>query len=155
MGELRNLIGGAVITPDRFVASKAEDDLKRSVQIYTDTGAGFNEDQSFFVEEKYDWDDHIEFTVSIDSKANKVRIDPLMDYCMCEISEISINGELLDLKDNKRIYINGKKLDGGDSVTAVFYYGDPNIVIELKDKVRSTGNELRVIMTQESFRRAW
>lgn len=146
MGELRNLIGGAMITPDRFVVTSADEDLRRTVQIYTDMGNGFNEDDSFFVEEKYDWDNHIEFTVSIDSKAKKVRIDPLMDYCMTEITEISLNGEVIDLKDNKRVYINGKKLDGGDSVTAVFYYGDPNIVIEVKDKVRSTGNELRVIM---------
>lgn len=147
MGEIRNLLGGAMITPDRFVTTTVSDDLRKSVQIYTDCGAGFNEDDSFFVDEKYDWDKHIEFTVSIDSKAKKVRIDPLMDYCMTEIIEISLNGEVLNLKDNKRVYINGKKLDGGDSVTAVFFYGDPNIVVEVKDKVRSTGNELRVVMT--------
>lgn len=146
MGEIRNLLGGAMITPERFVATSAEDDLRRTVQIYTDMGSGFSEDESFFVEERYDWDNHIEFTASIDSKAVKVRIDPLMDYCMTEIVEISLNGEIINLKDNKRVYINGKKLDGGDTVTAVFYYGDPNIVIEVKDKVRSTGNELRVIM---------
>lgn len=147
MGELRELIGGSVVTPDKFVATSGQDALKKSVQIYQDFGQGFSEDNSFFVEESYDWDDNIEFSVPIDSKAVKLRIDPYMDYCMTEIHEITLNGEVLDLNDNKRIYINGKKLPSDDGVTAVFYYNDPNIVVEVKDKVRSTGNLLRVRMS--------
>lgn len=147
MGELRELIGGQLVTPDRFVATSAKDELRRSVQIYEDKGAGFNENDSFFVEDRYDWDGYIEFSVPVDSKTSKVRIDPYMDYCMSEIKEISLNGEVLNLADNKRVYLNGKKLVSEEGVMAMFYYDDPNIVVEVKDKVRSTGNTLRVRMT--------
>ena len=147
MGELRELFGGAVITPDKFVATTSRDELKRSIQIYVDYGNGFSEDNAFFVDEKYDWNNHVEFSVSIDSKAKKLRIDPYMDYCITDIQEISLNGEVFDLDDNKRIYVNGKKIAGEDGVTAVFYYDDPNIVVEVKDRVRSTGNVLHVRMT--------
>lgn len=149
MGELRELIGGAIITPDSFVSTSDRDRMKKSVQIYTDYGKGFSEDDSFFIDEVYDWNGEIEFSVQIDSKACKLRIDPYMDYCMTEIKEISLNDEVLNLTDNKRVYVNGRKLASGNTgggVTAVFYYNDPNIVIEVKDKVRSTGNKLHVRM---------
>lgn len=147
MGELRDLIGGAVVSPDSFVDVSGKDALKRSVQIYEDFGQGFSEEQSFFVEEKYNLDKYIEFSVPVDSRSKKVRIDPYMDYCMTEIHEIALNGEVLDLNDNKRIYLNGKKLESENGVLATFYYSDPNIVVEVADKVRSTGNLLRVRMT--------
>ena len=149
MGELRELIGGAVITLDSFANTSDRDRMKKSVQIYTDYGSGFSEDNSFFIDEVYDWNGEIEFTVQIDSKACRLRIDPYMDYCMTEIKEISLNDEVLNLTDNKRVYVNGRKLASGNTgggVTAVFYYNDPNIVIEVKDKVRSTGNKLHVRM---------
>jgi len=147
MGELRNLIGGQVVSPDRFVPAASHNDMKRFVQIYTDYGMGFSEDNSFFTEDKYNWDNEIDFTVSIDSRASKVRIDPYMDYCITEIREISLNGEVLDLNDNKRVMINGRKIPSDSGVTAIFYYNDPNIEVYVKDKVRSTGNLLRVLMT--------
>ena len=149
MGELRELIGGAVITLDSFANTSDRDRMKKSVQIYTDYGSGFSEDNSFFIDEVYDWNGEIEFTVQIDSKACRLRIDPYMDYCMTEIKEISLNDEVINLTDNKRVYVNGRKLASGKAnsgVTAVFYYNDPNIVIEVRYKVRSTGNKLHVRM---------
>ncbi len=147
MGEIRELIGKAVINPQDFVAYGNNNVGKNNVQVYTDEGAGFNEDSSYFLEEKYDAGGYLEVSIPLDGKTKKLRIDPYMDYCITEIHEISFNGELLDLNDNKRIYINGKKLRSEDGVSAVFYYSDPNIVVELGDKVRSTGNLLRVRMT--------
>ena len=57
------------------------------------------------------------------------------------------NGRPLDFKDNKRLYINGKKLKDAavEGVTAVFFNEDPNIVIEVSDVVRSTGNRLDMV----------
>ncbi|MBP9995731.1 MAG: class I SAM-dependent methyltransferase [Lachnospiraceae bacterium] len=147
MGELRNLIGGPILMADKLLTAGGADKLRSTVQIYEDYGRGFNEDDSFFVDEVYNADNYIEFSVPIDSKACKVRIDPFMDYCMTEVHEIALNGEVLDIHDNKRVYVNGKKLQSENGVNCVFYYNDPNIVVEVKDKVRSTGNLLRVRMT--------
>ncbi len=147
MGELRNLIGGPVLAADKLLTASSADCLRRTVQIYTDAGTGFTEEASFFVDESYDSEGYIEFSVPIESAAKKLRIDPYMDYCMTEIHEIALNGEVLDITDNKRVYINGKKIPSEDGVMAVFYYNDPNIVVEVNDKVRSTGNLLRVRMT--------
>lgn len=146
MGELRELIGGAVITPDRLKGTTGEDALKRSVQIYTDTGSGFSEDESYFIKERYDSRGDIDFELTVPSKAAKVRIDPMMDYCMVTLKSVTLNGESFDLSDNKRIYINGKKLPSDNGELLLFYYDDPCIVIEVKDRVRSTGNTLRVSM---------
>ncbi len=146
MGELRELIGGAVITPDRLKGTTGEDALKRSVQIYTDTGSGFSEDESYFIKERYDSRGDIDFELTVPSKAAKVRIDPMMDYCMVTLKSVTLNGESFDLSDNKRIYINGKKLPSDNGEVLLFYYDDPCIVIEVKDRVRSTGNTLRVSM---------
>ncbi|MCR5398512.1 MAG: class I SAM-dependent methyltransferase [Lachnospiraceae bacterium] len=147
MGELRELIGGAVIGMDSISGVDASAGLKNSVQIYVDTGAGFNEEESYFTDESYDSRGDIDFNLTLDSNTVKLRIDPMMDYCMTEIHSLVLNGEPLKLTDNKRVYINGKKTGTDSGVLAIFYYDDPCIVIELKDKVRSTGNELHVSMT--------
>jgi hypothetical protein len=65
---------------------------------------------------------------------------------MVTLKSVTLNGESFDLSDNKRIYINGKKLPSDNGEVLLFYYDDPCIVIEVKDRVRSTGNTLRVSM---------
>ncbi len=146
MGELRDIIGGAVISPDKPGVNGAEANLKKSIQVYFDTGSGFNEDESFFVKESYDRFGNVNLSVSVPSKAVRVRIDPMMDWCMTTLKNVSLNGEIFDLKDNKRIYVNGRKIVSDKGVLLVFFYDDPCIVIEVKDKVRSTGNDLVIGM---------
>lgn len=146
MGELRNLIGGAIQPVDKPGVDAAGMALKRSVQIYTDTGRGFNEDESYFISESYDRSGNISFDISVESKAVRVRIDPVMDHCMTTLKAVSLNGEDLDLSDNKRIYVNGRKIPADNGVLLIFYYDDPCIVIEVKDKVRSTGNNMHIEM---------
>ncbi len=147
MGELRDLIGGNITYLDNMDPAVGTSGIKDRVQVYVDTGSGFNEDESYFVEENYDANGQIDFVLNPDSKTLRLRIDPLNDYCMTAIHSVVLNGEPLKLDDNKRIYINGKKTGTDKDVLAIFYYDDPNIVIELKDKIRSTGNELKISMT--------
>ena len=146
MGELRELIGGQVIGKEIFKNTDPAVTHRNSVQIYIDSGKGFNEEESFFLDENYDSKGEIDFNLSLDSNTKKVRIDPMMDYCMSVIHSVVLNGEPLKLTDNKRIYVNGKKTGSESGILAIFYYDDPCIVIELKDKIRSTGNELHVSM---------
>ena len=117
------------------------------MQIYTDFGRGFNEEDSFFIDNLYDSKGYMEFAVPLESRTLRLRIDPMMDYCMTEIHEIILNSEPVDIKNNKRLQVNGKKINGDNSVTAVFYSDDPGIVIETKDLIRQSGNLLKVKLT--------
>ncbi len=146
MGELREIIGGAVISPNKPGADAAEAELKKSVQVYFDTGAGFNEEESYFASERYDRFGNVELNISVPSKALRVRIDPIMSHCMTALRSVTLNNEIIDLNDNKRVYVNGKKLRADYGVLLIFYYDDPCIVIEVKDKVRSTGNDMHINM---------
>ena len=151
MGELRNLIGGAVLSPlspDKDMAGAMD---KRSVQVYYDTGSGFNEEESYLIRDGYNIRGEAELDLEIPSNVLRLRIDPMMDWCMTELRAVALNGEALTLTDNKRIYLNGKKLTADDGVLMLFYYDDPCIVVELKDKVRSTGNSLHVSMVTASL----
>ena len=147
MGELRETIGGAVLTKDMLLSGQDENSIKNKLQIYTDFGRGFNEEDSFFIDNLYDSKGYMEFAVPLESRTLRLRIDPMMDYCMTEIHEIILNSEPVDIKNNKRLQVNGKKINGDNSVTAVFYSDDPGIVIETKDLIRQSGNLLKVKLT--------
>ena len=151
MGELREVIGGAVLTKDMLLSGQDEGGIKNKLQIYTDFGRGFNEEDSFFIDNLYDSKGYMEFAVPLESRTLRLRIDPMMDYCMTEIHEIILNGEPVDIKNNKRLYVNGKKLNGEHSVTAVFYSDDPGIVVETKDLIRQSGNLLKVKITTKKI----
>lgn len=148
LGELRELIGGKILSLEKSLNDAANEANRRRIRVYLDHGAGFNENDAFYVEDTYDADEFVETTIEFPANTTKVRIDPSEDYAITNISSIAFNGKLLDIRDNKRVYINGKKLKSSESdeVTAVFFNNDPNIVIEVSDIVRSTGNKLTINM---------
>lgn len=143
MAELREIIGGKLLTKDILLGGAGDDSLSGKVQIYTDTGKGFNEDESYFYDDNYDSDGYIEVKLSLDSDVHRLRIDPCMDYCIAMIDDITFNGSRISLSDRKRVIVNGRLISGGDdSATALFVNDDPCIEIFTKDIVRSTGNEV-------------
>lgn len=148
LGELRDILGGKVLELEKSIADAAGEADKRRIRVYFDTGAGFNEQEAFYLEEKYDSDEYVEATIEVPVNARKVRIDPCESYAMTFIEDIAFNGSAIDIKDNKRVYINGKKLKDSSlqGITTVFFNEDPNIVIEVSDIVRSTGNAMLVRM---------
>ena len=147
MGELRELIGGKIMSLEESLSGENERKNKLRIRVYTDHGAGFNENDAYYCEESYDRDGMASVSVEFPANTKKVRIDPCEDYAICYIESLVFNGRPLDFKDNKRLYINGKKLKDAavDGVTAVFFNEDPNIVIEVSDVVRSTGNRLDMV----------
>lgn len=148
MAELRDIVGGKVLSLDKCFADGSAAENKRRIKIYIDTGSGFNEGQAYYIEDKYNDDEYADINLDIPSGAVKVRIDPCEDYAVSYICDMSFNGKAIDIKDNKRVYINGKKLKDNDKsgITAVFFNEDPNIVVEVSDIVRSTGNNMNVKM---------
>lgn len=147
MGELRELIGGKIMSLEESLSGENERKNKLRIRVYTDHGAGFNENDAYYCEETYDKDGQASVSIEFPANTKKVRIDPCEDYAVCYIESLVFNGRPLDFKDNKRLYINGKKLKDAavEGVTAVFFNEDPNIVIEVSDVVRSTGNRLDMV----------
>lgn len=144
MPELRDMIGGAVIVPQKTFNRAADSQKKSRIQIYLDRGNGYSEEDAFFLEEGYDGDGKIETTFMIPSETKELRIDPCMDACIVEIQEISLNGERLPLLEHKFLTSNGKELfdKERDSATLIFGNTDPGFSVRVSDRVLSTGNEV-------------
>ena len=155
MGELRDILGGKILELEKSIADAAGEADKRRIRVYFDTGAGFNEQEAFYLEEKYDDDEYVEASIDIPGNVLKVRIDPCESYALSYIEDIVFNGTAIEIKDNKRVYINGKKLKDSavSGITTVFFNEDPNIVIEVSDMVRSTGNTMLVKMKTSLIKR--
>lgn len=148
LGELRDLLGGKILSLEKSLMDAALEANRRRIRVYEDLGNGFNEDDAYYVQDTYDMDDYVEVEIELPTNTKKVRIDPCEDYAITYIDSIIFNDKVIDVKDNKRVYINGKKLktSDGNGVTAVFYNEDPNIIIELSDIIRSTGNKMKISM---------
>lgn len=155
ISELRDIVGGRILSLEKSIADAAAEANRRRIKIYIDTGAGFNEQEAFYVEETYDSDESVELSVEVPSNARKVRIDPCEDYAISFIEDIIFNNRVLDIRDNRRVYINGKKLKDSSShgITTVFFNDDPNIVVEVSDMVRSTGNTIVARMKTSLIKR--
>lgn len=155
MGELRDIVGGRILELEKSIEDAGSAQAKRKIKIYADTGRGFNEEEAYYLEEGYDEQESAQIQIEVPSNALRMRIDPCEDYSVSYISEIVLNGKVLDIKDNKRVYINGRKLkeSGVGGITTVFFNDDPNIVVEVSDLVRSTGNTMVVNLKTSLLKR--
>ena len=158
MPQLRELIGGEIIVPQKSLMKEEMTGQKNQVQVYVDTGSGFCEEDSYFVKEAYDSEGSISFTVSVPPEAKNIRIDPCMYSCMLVLKEVALNGTSLMTLSGKRLQTNGKLLKGNqlhehrlsgeteNELAVVFATQDPNLTIQVGNLVRSTGNQLQLSM---------
>ena len=148
MPQLRDIIGGAVIVPQKSLMKNEESADKRRIQIYTDNGSGFSEDNSYFIEEPYDGQGFVDFSIELAGDVKKIRIDPYMSSCITRMEEVTFNGEPVSLFSNRKISVNGKKLeDESDyTMTVAFDSEDPGITIDVSAIIRSTGNTMHFKM---------
>lgn len=133
MTELRNKIGMQMIPAqalaDRFTNERAIANQKQ-VQIYTDCGEGFCEENSYFLTnaecmeaETDKASKHLSTIITIADTTKRVRLDPAMEACIVKIQSIQINGQAC-----KQYQSNGKIINED---TIVFATADPNITIEV------------------------
>ena len=143
--QLRELIGGSVIVPQKSLMKEEEKGNKNRIQIYEDEGSGFEEERSYFVKEPYDAEGYIEFIIDIASNMKTIRLDPCMSSCITRIEEISFNSEIIDLFHNKKVSTNGKMIadETAKTITITFATEDPSITFDISDIVRSTGNKMK------------
>lgn len=147
MAEIREAIGYPVYTLEAFCAGQEAASRRDRVQIYEDTGKGFCEEQSFFLEENSDQlaassKGSIELQVEIGRGRSALRIDPCSDYCLIYLKSIMWNGEQISLK-SRQIRMNGFKV--GEN-TYAFPTQDPNITLSLLELSNEESNLLQVSM---------
>lgn len=150
MAEMRELIGNRLLTPQNWIERYQDSEGVNRVQIYEDRGAGFQEEESYFVREAYQGEALIEMTLSVSGDVRVLRIDPALASCMVKIAEMTFNGEAVPLKSRKVLACNGRIArtggheEGGYRPTLIFATQDPNININLETLSRKGENVLYV-----------
>lgn len=148
MAQMREVIGCPVYTVEAFCEGQALASNKDRIQIYEDTGRGFNEEQSFFIDEtageqvRVREDGMTELEIMISGGKSALRIDPCNDFCLIYLQEIRWNGTILPWK-GRQIQVNGFKI--GEN-TYVCPTQDPNITVSLAGIRGEDSNVLQVIM---------
>ncbi|MCD7726219.1 MAG: class I SAM-dependent methyltransferase [Clostridiales bacterium] len=147
MDQLREAMGNPVYTTETFCAGQEAASRRDRVQIYEDTGKGFNEEQSFFLEDQGEQvsvspEGKMELQVEISGGRSALRIDPCSDSCLIYLKKISWNGEEISLK-GKQTELNGFRI--GERVYA-FPTKDPNITLSLSGLVNEERNLLQLSM---------
>ena len=148
LAELRDAIGYSVYTVEAFCAGQEAAERRDRIQIYEDTGKGFEEDQSFFLDENVGDQVRVtpegitELAVVFPGGRSALRVDPCNDFCIIYIREIMWNGTPVPWK-GRQIQTNGFKI--GDS-TYAFPTRDPNITLSLAGLSNEESNLLQMAM---------
>lgn len=147
MSELREAIGNKCYSLSDIcegIRERSDDDR---IQIYEDTGSGFREEQSFFLEEDGEQlvrnaGGTVELSVKIGRGRSALRIDPGSSACLIWVKRIVWNGETVPLK-GKHLQMNGFRI--GEDVYA-FPTEDPNITLSLWGLSGEEENHLQAVM---------
>lgn len=147
MAEIREAVGQPVYRLSDFCEGLTNKSVDKRIQIYEDTGRGFLEEQSFFLEEDGEQvlrtgEGTVELSVRIARGRSAVRIDPGSHTCVIYIKKIRWNGGEISLK-GKQIQMNGFKI-GED--TYAFPTEDPNITLSLWGLPSEEENHLEAVM---------
>ena len=147
MAEIREAVGQPVYRLADFCEGLTNKSVDNRIQIYEDTGRGFLEEQSFFLEEDGEQvlrtgEGMVELSVRIARGRSAVRIDPGSHTCVIYIKKIRWNGGEISLK-GKQIQMNGFKI-GED--TYAFPTEDPNITLSLWGLPSEEENHLEAVM---------
>lgn len=147
MAEIREAVGQPVYRLADFCEGLTNKSVDNRIQIYEDTGRGFLEEQSFFLEEDGEQvlrtgEGTVELSVRIARGRSAVRIDPGSHTCVIYIKKIRWNGGEIYLK-GKQIQMNGFKI-GED--TYAFPTEDPNITLSLWGLPSEEENHLEAVM---------
>ena len=141
LAQLREEIGCGVVHPEKYLEENAKGEFAQRVQIYTDRGNGYNEQDSYFVKKADFSNGTIEFDIEFDDEIKNLRIDPMMSAGVIYIDTIEINGVKIEDFGKKIIECNGRKLRG-ERLGYVFDTSDPNMnlhIDNIRSNVRITG----------------
>lgn len=140
MGEIREAIGQPVYSLSEFSMVPPAEKQKGKTQVYEDTGDGFNEQESYFLEENFQEEKELQLLVENGRLA--VRIDPCSDSCIVSLRQLRWNDTPVSFK-NKMFSTNGFR--AGDGVFA-FETEDPNFTLTLSGLEQKSENILKAFM---------
>lgn len=152
MAVLREVIGGALHEPQKWIDGFKSAQSVSRVQIYEDCGNGYSEEDSYFLPNAYISEQMIEFEQEVSGNVKMLRIDPCMDSCMVKILEMTFNGEVVPLQNRKVMIVNGRVAKAIDPDTKIFVPSivfptcDPNINIGISELTPKGSNKLYVKM---------
>lgn len=133
LAQIREKIGNRLITLTELLRSGSAGGCERSpqtaFQVYEDTGAGFSEPQSYFVQGIQVESGELACEITISQTVRRVRLDPGSRSCMIKLREITYRGKAVALRDEKLVSVNGTRLKSSDVV--LFDTEDPNITVDL------------------------
>ena len=132
LGSLCDKHGGDIYTKEALLRALQISTEDHKVQIYEDTGKGFCEERSYFVEHALTRHDEMELTLQVAVGMKALRVDPCEEPCLVQIKRLWWDGEEQYL--DKQIEING--IRGKSSKNSypeyVFATSDPNLTISLE-----------------------
>ncbi len=116
-----------------------------TVQVYSDIGDGFSEDNSYFPEEKYDRHHVVTLTIDLLPGTRTLRVDPAFASCIVKLQRVEWNGVSVEEGPPVvTIHPNGRWI-GMDSI--LFDMEDPGIEFGIAVAEREKPNSLRLTMT--------
>ena len=142
MSQLIQIIGGKLFVVERWRKEITNRLANKTVQIYEDTGEGYQQETVYYIENAYTSENEIKFELNIRGDVQHLRIDPANESCVCKIKELTFNGEKIPVTDERMITINGQMAEE----TYVFATSDPNINIHLAELERKQRNTLFLSM---------
>ena len=126
MVELWKALGRKTIVPKELRGGAEAARPDDCVQVYTDEGNGYSEDDSFFPEEVYDDNNIIRLDLRVSDECRVLRVDPAFAPCIVTIKDALWNGKpISDSGVDIDIHpVNGEWISDD---TFVFNSDDPNI----------------------------
>jgi len=146
LAQLREEIGCSIIHPEKYIEMNASAEFAERVQIYTDKGEGYKEEESYFVKKAVFDKGTITFQTGFSGEVKNLRIDPMMSAGAVFIDSLTINGKSLPDYSKKYIECNGRRLRG-DYTGYIFESSDPNINLHLSDIELNENNKLEAVFT--------
>lgn len=138
--------GGDVYTREMLLRALEISTEDNRVQIYEDSGKGFLEEKSYFVEHALTRHDEMELTLKVPVGMKALRVDPCEEPCLIQIKKLWWNGQEQYL--DKQIVTNGLKGKGGKNSYAEYIFAtrDPNFTIPLEKlpEGNASFNELKL-----------
>ena len=142
LGELRAQMGTGVIKPAQLQTEEEKEAVLKtrtltSVQIYVDTGSGYREEESWFIDDVYREEGMISFDIAVPADTVKLRVDPALCPCMVLVRGVWLEDEDVTDKANRQLRCSGRRYSNG---SMVFTDNDPWIEWKGKD-LRRMGRE--------------
>ena len=142
MSQLIQIIGGKLFVVEQWRKEIYNRLANKVVQIYEDTGEGYQQETAYYIQNGYVSEKEIKFELNINGEVNHLRIDPANESCICKIKELTFNGQNIPATDESLITINGQR--AGE--TFVFATSDPNINVHVGELERNQRNTLSLSM---------